>query len=148
MQRGRLVTLAGGISSRMKKPSTDRVTVDEDLIKEANSKAKSMIGVGQNHRPFLDYLLYNAREAGYTDILVVIGEKDDSIRGYYGNKDQDNDFHGLKISYATQKIPPGKEKPIGTADALLQGLEAKKEWGGTRFTVCNSDNLYRSGLLP
>ena len=126
----------------MKKPAGSELRVDEALINDANLKAKSMIGVGRDHRPFLDYLLYNAREAGYTDILIVIGEKDDSIRGYYGKRDRDNDFYGMRISYATQKVPPGKEKPQGTADALYQGLNFKTDWRGTRFTVCNSDNLY------
>ncbi|MFZ1081943.1 MAG: sugar phosphate nucleotidyltransferase [Candidatus Kryptoniota bacterium] len=147
MSEGKLVILAAGISSRMKKPVNGRITIDEELINDADRKAKSMIGVGQNHRPFLDYLLYNARQSGYTDVLVVIGEKDDSIRSYYGKKDRDNEFYGLKISYATQKIPSGKEKPIGTADALYQGLNFKREWRGSKFTVCNSDNLYSQKAL-
>ena len=142
MLGGRLVILAGGISSRMKKSDSSEIIVEEKLVNDANLKAKSMIGVGKDHRPFLDYLLYNARQAGYTDVLIVIGERDDSIRNYYGKKDRDNDFYGLNISYATQTIPPGKQKPIGTADALFQGLNFKIEWQGTRFTVCNSDNLY------
>ncbi|HQT90688.1 MAG TPA: sugar phosphate nucleotidyltransferase [Candidatus Kryptobacter bacterium] len=142
MVGGRLVILAGGISSRMKKPAGPEVMADEALINDANFKAKSMIGVGRGHRPFLDYLLYNSREAGYTDVLIVIGEKDDSIGDYYGKRDRDNEFYGLKISYTTQKILPGWEKPQGTADALYQGLNFRTDWRGTRFTVCNSDNLY------
>ncbi len=142
MNGGRVAVLAGGISSRMKKPADSEVEVDESLISDANLKAKSMIGVGKNHRPFLDYLLYNARQAGYTDVLIVIGENDDSIKKYYGEKDSDNDFFGLKVSYAVQIIPAGREKPLGTADALYQGLKARTDWRGTRFTVCNSDNLY------
>lgn len=142
MVGGRLVILAGGISSRMKKPAEPEVKVDENLAKEADLKAKSMIGVGKDNRPFLDYLLYNARQAGYADILIVIGEKDDSIRTYYGKKDRDNEFFGLRISYAVQKIPAGREKPMGTADALYQGLRSRQDWRGTRVTVCNSDNLY------
>jgi len=142
MNDGKLVILAGGISSRMKKPVELKETVDNRLIDDSNKKTKSMIRVGQNLRPFLDYLLYNARESGYKEILIVIGEKDDSIKEYYGEKDSSNDFYGLSISYAVQKIPQGKEKPIGTADALYQGLLSKKEWHKKRFTVCNSDNLY------
>lgn len=142
MNDGKLVILAGGISSRMKKPVEFKETVDNRLIDDSNKKTKSMIRVGQNLRPFLDYLLYNARESGYKEILIVIGEKDDSIKKYYGEKDSSNDFYGLSISYAVQKIPSGKQKPIGTADALYQGLLSKKEWQKDRFTVCNSDNLY------
>jgi glucose-1-phosphate thymidylyltransferase len=142
MPGGRLAILAGGISSRMKKSNADGAAVDESLISDANNKTKSMIGVGKDKRPFLDYLLYNAREAGYKDVVIVVGERDESIRNYYGPKDRDNDFFGLNISYAIQFIPAGRQKPLGTADALLQGLKAKTDWSGGRFTVCNSDNLY------
>ncbi len=147
MTGGKLVVLAGGISSRMKKAPASQLPVDQSLINDADLKAKSMIGVGKDHRPFLDYLLYNAREAGYTDVLIVIGERDDSIRDYYGKEMRGNDFHGLSISYAVQKVPPGREKPMGTADALYQGLTAVKEWRGRKFTVCNSDNLYSQKAL-
>ncbi len=74
MVGGRLVILAGGISSRMRKPAEPEVQVDQKLVDEADHKAKSMIGVGRNNRPFLDYLLYNSRQAGYADFLIVIGE--------------------------------------------------------------------------
>ncbi len=147
MVGARLAILAGGISSRMKRPAEADIKVDQSLVNDANLKAKSMIGVGNGGRPFLDYLLYNAKKAGYGDILIVIGEKDDSIRDYYGKEDRDNDFYGMRISYAVQRIPPGKEKPIGTADALYQGLNSRRDWRGTGFTVCNSDNLYSVNAL-
>ena len=147
MSDGRLVILAAGISSRMKKSAVPQMIVDKSLIEDADYKAKSMIGVGKDHRPFLDYLLYNARQTGYKDVLIIVGEKDDSIRNYYGQKDRDNEFHGLKISYATQWIPAGKEKPIGTADALYQGLKSRGDWSGQQFTVCNSDDLYSEKAL-
>jgi len=142
MSKGRLVILAGGISSRMKKPAELKENVDSRLIEDSNKKSKSMIGVGDDYRPFLDYLLFNAREAGYNDILIVIGQNDNSIKQYYGDKDSGNEFAGLSISYAVQKFSAGKEKPDGTADALYQGLLSKPDWKGKRFTVCNSDNLY------
>lgn len=147
MSDGRLVILAGGISSRMKKPAGHELTVDSHLIEDADNKTKSMIGVGKNYRPFLDYLLYNARGSGYSDVVIVVGEKDNSIREYYGDKDTNNNFNGLKISYAIQLIPEGRVKPFGTADALLWGLKIKEEWGGKKFTVCNSDNLYSQKAL-
>ena len=147
MNDGRLVILAGGISSRMKKPAGFKEEVESRLIDDADHKAKSMIGVGDNYRPFLDYLLFNARESGYKEVLIVIGEKDDSIKSYYGEKERDNKFYGLNISYAVQRIPAGRVKPLGTADALYQGLQFKTEWKGKRFTVCNSDNLYSPKAL-
>jgi NDP-sugar pyrophosphorylase family protein len=144
---GRLVILAGGVSSRMKKNSVDLNRVDKGLIKDADNKSKFMIGVGKNSRPFLDYLLYNARQSGYNDIVIVIGERDTSIKEYYGNKESGNNFKGLTISYAVQPIPEGMEKPLGTADALYRGIISKPEWSGGKFTVCNSDNLYSQRAL-
>ncbi|HXX65297.1 MAG TPA: sugar phosphate nucleotidyltransferase [Bacteroidota bacterium] len=144
---GRLVILAGGISSRMKKSVSPQLSGETSLVHDADSKAKSMIGVGRNQRPFLDYLLYNAKQTGYEDVLIVIGEGDESIRRYYGDKDKDNAFSGLRVSYAIQRIPPDRQKPLGTADALYQGLNVKRDWSGKRFTVCNSDNLYSEKAL-
>lgn len=147
MNEGRLVILAGGISSRMKKPVDSNVNVEEKLIEDADKKSKSMIGVGNNYRPFLDYLLFNARQTGYKDIVVVVGEKDNSVRDYYGSSEKNNNFNGINISYAVQPIPAGRNKPLGTADALLWGLKSKPEWTGSKFTVCNSDNLYSQKAL-
>lgn len=142
VNNGKLVILAGGISSRMKKPASDKLNIDEKLINDADEKSKAMIGLGKDYRPFLDYLLFNAREAGYRDIVLVIGEGDYSIKKYYGEKETHNEYKGLMISYAVQKIPAGRNKPLGTADALLSGLKAKPLWKRSKFTVCNSDNLY------
>jgi NDP-sugar pyrophosphorylase family protein len=137
---GKLVILAGGISSRMKKPAN--LDLDQTLIRDADEKSKSMIRVGDNYRPFLDYLLFNAKQAGYSDIVLVIGEKDSSIREYYGFADNNNEYKELSISYAVQPVPEDRIKPLGTADALYWGLKSKPEWEHSKFSVCNSDNLY------
>ncbi|MBI3112432.1 MAG: NTP transferase domain-containing protein [Ignavibacteriales bacterium] len=135
-----LIVLAGGISSRMKLPTS--TGIDDELKKQAAERTKGMIGVGAEGRPFLDYLLYYAREAGLREVLVVIGERDHAVRAYYGEQDRGNPFHGLTISYAVQTIPPGRVKPLGTGDALYQALSARPDWSGGDFIVCNSDNLY------
>jgi len=137
----RAVILAGGISSRMKNSSVDP-RLDAELVRQAEERTKGMIGVGEGGRPFLDYLLYNMKHAGLQDIVIVIAERDAELRQYYGTRDRDNDFHGLRISYAIQRIPPGRKKPIGTSDALTQALLSKPEWAAGDFIVCNSDNLY------
>jgi glucose-1-phosphate adenylyltransferase len=101
-----------------------------------------MINLGEGGRPFLDYGLYNLHQAGVRDIVIVAGERDTSLRSYYGANDRDNEFHGLRISYAIQRIPEEREKPMGTADALLQALVSRPDWSDGDFIVCNSDNLY------
>lgn len=147
MKDPNLIILAGGISSRMRKSLEARTHIDPRLKADALGKSKAMITVGDSRRPFLDYLLYNARKTGYEDILIVVSEKDNSMKEYYGKKENDNPFHGLRISYATQCIPQGRTKPLGTADALLQGMKARPQWRGRKFTVCNSDNLYSKRAL-
>ncbi len=142
-----LVILAAGVSSRMKRSVAEEKHLDERAADEALRKPKSMIGVGKESRPFLDYLLYNAREAGYRDVVLVVGEDDAAMRIMYGAADQRNAFHGLSISYARQRIPEGRSKPLGTADALLCALDARRNWAGGMFTVCNSDNLYSHHAL-
>lgn len=139
----RVVILAGGISSRMKLPATDAARrLDPSLLQQAEDRSKGMIGVGVGGRPFLDYLLYNIRQSGINDVLIVIGEHDEVLKSYYGSRDRGNEFHSLQISYALQKIPAGRRKPLGTVDALLQALRVRSDWAEGDFIVCNSDNLY------
>jgi len=138
-----IVILAGGISSRMKKAQEVSAQLDPVLRHDAQEKSKAMLGVGSNYRPFLDYLLYNVAAAGYRRVVLVIGEKDESIRAHYDGAP----FRHLNLTYALQPIPNGRAKPLGTADALWQALKATPEWRGQAFTVCNSDNLYSPEAL-
>lgn len=138
----RLVILAGGMSSRMKKALDETKNVDPKLLDEAANKPKSMIGVGKNARPFMDYLLFNAQRAGYRDVVIVVNNQDTAIKEHYGTKETGNKFYELSLSYAYQIIPEGRTKPLGTADALTVAMEARPYWKGEKFTVVNSDNLY------
>lgn len=136
-----LIILAGGVSSRMKNSeASENLTKSE--IEQANVRDKGVIEVGKKRRAFLDYLLYNAQSAGYKKIIFVTGEEYTLFREFYGLADSGNDFHGLEISYSIQRIPPGREKPLGTADALLSALETYPYLKETKFSMCNSDNLY------
>ena len=137
-----LIILAGGASSRMKKEVSVKTGLSEDDIKQANERNKGLIGVGEHGRPMLDYVLYNAKRAGYKNIYIVIGEQGGLFRKFYGSKDRDNYFHGLKISFAIQYIPKDRVKPFGTADALFQAVKQFPELNKTCYTVCNCDNLY------
>jgi NDP-sugar pyrophosphorylase family protein len=137
-----IVILAAGVSSRMKKSTESASSVDAMLSDDARTKPKSMIGVGTDRRPFLDFLLSNVREAGYRDVVLVLGEGDHATREYYFPPGRPVRFPGLLLTSVLQAIPPGRKKPLGTADALLGALKARADWKGKKFTVCNSDNLY------
>jgi len=141
-----LIILAGGASSRMKKPSTSK-TINSDETAQANNRSKSLISLDNTGRPVLDYLLYNAKKAGYKNIYIVINEKGGLFKEFYGSKDKNNDFNGLNISFPIQYIPKNRVKPFGTADALLQAVEQFTELNNQFYTVCNSDNLYSAKAL-
>lgn len=141
-----LIILAGGASSRMKKQTTV-IDLSEQEIVEANQRSKSLISVNPEGRPILDYLLYNAKLAGYKNIYIVVGKQSELFKKFYGSKEKDNAFHGLNISFATQHIPQGRIKPFGTADAVYQAVTQYSELNTQYYTVCNSDNLYSSNAF-
>lgn len=141
-----LIILAGGMSSRMKKPAASH-KIRAEVENEANIKSKSLISVGHKGRPLMDYLLYNAKNAGYKDIYIVINEKGGLFKELYGKNTTDNNFKELNISYAEQHIPESRTKPFGTADALFQALKQFPYLQSQQFTVCNSDNLYSEKVL-
>lgn len=136
-----LIILAGGASSRMKKEASLQNLSTEE-IQQANERSKGLIGVGPNGRPLLDYLLLNAKKAGYKNIYIIIGEQGELFKEFYGSKNINNDFYGLNISFATQYVPKDRVKPFGTADALYQAIEQYPELNTQFYSVCNSDNLY------
>lgn len=138
-----LIILAGGASSRMKK-SKDLSLSKEEAV-QANSRSKALILL--NDRPMLDYVLFNAKQAGIKNVIIVISPEGSLFKEYYGPKDIENNFHGLQISYATQHIPADRKKPLGTADALLQALDQYSYLKQQEFLVCNSDNLYSTAVL-
>ena len=126
-----LIILAGGASSRMKKPSLSQLS--EDFIYQANSRSKALILL--NDRPMLDYVLYNAQQAGFQNIYIVIGKEGDLFKTYYGEERARNMFNGLSISYVFQHIPEGRIKPLGTADAVCQSLEQYPELQENQFVL-------------
>jgi glucose-1-phosphate adenylyltransferase len=136
-----IIILAGGASSRMKNSMFSK-NLSEEELKNANTRSKALLEFGNAKRPILDFLLLNAKKAGYKKVVIVIGEQGALFKEYYGNQQKDNSFRGLSISYAIQYIPEGRDKPMGTADALFQALEQYPILKTASFTVCNSDNLY------
>ncbi len=135
-----LIILAGGASSRMKKSSFS--TLSKESILQANSRSKALILI--NDRPMLDYVLFNAKKAGFKNIYLVTGKENDLFKAHYGTKESNNTYQGLSISYVYQYIPKGRNKPFGTADAVCQALEQYSELKEQKFVVCNCDNLYSS----
>ena len=134
-----LIILAAGASSRMKQQMSTNTSLTNEELQQANNRSKALISIDASGRPLLDYVLYNAKKAGYATIYIVTQKENELFKMLY----QDNDrFHDITIRFAIQYIPNDREKPFGTADALCQTLEQYPELKKSSFTVCNSDNLY------
>lgn len=138
----KLLILAGGMSSRMKKNIEGNSTLDPKLIEQANTLPKAMIGLGKDGRAFLDYVLYNASRAGIEEVILLLNPKDTYTQPYYEKLTSEGKNWGLEIKFARQAIPEGREKPLGTTDAIEQALNQHPSWKNSRFISCNSDNLY------
>ena len=135
-----IVILAAGMSSRMKK-SIDS-DIDDSKADEANKKSKSLITFGD--KPFIYFLLKNIVEAGFENVIMVVGKDFDDFKKQLDNLNFNNK---LKIEYAIQKIPKDRVKPFGTADAVFQTMDQIEILKNSSFCVCNSDNLYSTNSL-
>lgn len=134
-----LIILAAGASSRMKQQISTNNSLTIEEIQQANKRSKALISIDASGRPLLDYVLYNAKKAGFKNIYIVTQRDNELFKSLY----QDNDrFRGIFIRFSIQYIPKNREKPFGTADAVYQTLEQYPELKKSSFTVCNSDNLY------
>ncbi|MCA0960347.1 NTP transferase domain-containing protein [Muricauda ruestringensis] len=135
MENTSLVIMVGGASSRMKKSL--QTEGGEGIM--TNIPHKSLIPVGQKGRPFLYYLVKNAINAGYRKLYLITSSDNKAFQEF---KDFGDLPKNLEVFLAVQSVPEGREKPLGTADALQQCMDQYPELKQTAFTVCNGDNLY------
>jgi UDP-N-acetylglucosamine diphosphorylase/glucosamine-1-phosphate N-acetyltransferase len=77
------------------------------------------------NKPILEHLLIEAREAGITEFILVVGYCDQQVRDYFGRGEK----LGVAIDYSEQR------KQLGTADAVR--MVAGKLNGN--FVVMNGD---------
>jgi glucose-1-phosphate thymidylyltransferase len=133
----KLVVLARGLGTRMRR-ADDAVALGRQQAVVADAGIKALIPVdgrspgnaGSASRPFLDYVLSAAAEAGFRDVCLVIGPEQEAIRHYYCEQAA---AERLRFSFACQ------QEPRGTADAVAA---AESFAGGDPFVVINSDTYY------
>ena len=126
------VILAAGLGTRMRKASEEAGTLSDAQQRVAATGVKALMPVESSTgpaRPFLDYVLANLVEAGYTSACLVIGPSHQQIRDYYGSLDTKR----IQIEFAVQP------EPRGTADAVRA---AESYAAGDPFAMINSDNFY------
>ena len=106
---------------------------------------KQIDPVGPHGEAILDYSLYDARRAGFKTVVFIIKpEIDQAFRESVGARAE---AAGLAVRYAYQTldklpagfaVPQGREKPWGTAHAVLAAAEAID----APFAVINADDYY------
>jgi glucose-1-phosphate thymidylyltransferase len=122
----KIVVLARGLGTRMRR-TDESTSLDDRQTAVAETGVKALIPIG---RPFLDYVLSAAAEAGYRRVCLVVGPQHDEFRDYYSRQLRPR---RITIEFAVQ------EEPKGTADAVLA---AESFAGGEALAVINSDNHY------
>ena len=112
---------------------------------------KQMDGLGPNGETIIDYSIYDAVQAGFGKVVYIVREyfkkdMEEHVKKQYGNV-KCIDGEPLQFDFVTQelnKIPaqftlnPEREKPWGTAHAVLMGKEVINE----PFAVINGDDYY------
>lgn len=88
------------------------------------TKPKVMLPVA--NKPILHHTIENLVKAGIDEIVLVVGYKEETIRGYFGER-----FNGVRIRYVKQT------KQLGTAHALLSAEHLLDE----RFLMLNGDTV-------
>ena len=142
MKSDNLIIMAAGASSRMKR-SLNREIVDSNVYEIANNSHKSLIPLGRHGRPLIYYLIKNAIKANYSNIYIITGEDNNDFKEFIISQS----FKNINIQFVKQYIPKGREKPLGTSDAVVQALDQFPELKTNIFTVCNGDNLYSVNTL-
>ncbi|MDP9178140.1 MAG: nucleotidyltransferase family protein [Gemmatimonadota bacterium] len=127
----KVVILARGLGTRMRK-ADDEARLEGDQAAAAELGIKAMIPIG---RPFLDYVLTEVADAGFTDACLVIGPEHQGVRDHY---EREMVPSRLRVRFAVQ------EHALGTANAVLAADDFA---AGDTFVVLNSDNYYPSVAL-
>ncbi len=112
---------------------------------------KQMDGLGPSGETIIDYSIYDAVKAGFGKVVYIVREyfradMEKTVREKYKNV-KCTDGSPLEFDFVVQeldKIPAGyslnpeRQKPWGTAHAVLMGKEVIKE----PFAVINGDDYY------
>lgn len=105
---------------------------------------KQITPVTDNGEFIIDFSVYDAVKSGFDKIVFVIKEENlEDFRNTIGKRFEDK----IKVEYVFQKlddvpegfsVPEGRQKPWGTAHAMLAARNVIKE----PFAVINADDFY------
>ena len=108
------------------------------MLRLTNNKPKHLINVQK--RPFLSYLLDNLFEAGYKEIILVVGYKEDLMKDFLEKYKKTLKDKNQKITTVSQyEILGPKEKEYGTACPVKCVKDFVEK---DPFVFLYGDNLY------
>ncbi len=125
-----VVVLAAGQAKRMRREDRS-ARLSEQQQEAARKGLKVLMPVG---RPFLDYVLSAAADAGFREACLVVGPQHQEIRDRYGG------LSGGRLSVRFAEQP----EPLGTAHALACAADVV---GQRPFVLLNGDNYYPASAL-
>src|SRR3989344_7271602 len=105
------------------------------MLEFSKDKSKHLIKV--NNRPFLAYLLDNILAAGYQEIILVVGYRQDLMKEFAANYMKDHSCH-IEVVSQFEVLGP-KEKEYGTACPLKCVKDFVKD---ENFISLVGDNFY------
>ena len=141
-----LVIMAGGASSRMKK-SLSQVALKEETKTIAQHSHKSLIPLGEKNRPLLYYHFRMAQQAKVNEVFIITTEENEDFSSFISSPLVQKEFKDMVFHLIPQSIPMGREKPLGTADAVLQAMTKHPALNQGTFVVLNGDNIYSKEAL-
>src|SRR4051812_20100641 len=95
---------------------------------------KQLAPVGPNGQAILDFLVRRAAAAGFADAIVIVRpDINDAITAHV-----DEFAPPIPVRFVTQTPVPGRERPLGTAHAVLACADAVEG----PIAVVNADDLY------
>ncbi len=108
---------------------------------------KQLVPVGRHGEAIMDYTAYDAREAGFDRVVLVIRRAIESaVRAHV----ESGFGRHIEVEYVFQDLPPARAttelrcKPWGTAQAVLAGRAELSD----HFAVANADDFYgRQALI-
>jgi len=91
--------------------------------------AKQLVPVA--NKPILFYAIEAIRDAGITDIGIIVGDTHAEIEAAVGNGEQ----FGVDVTYIHQEAPLGLAHAVKIAEEFIQFLDTDRSAGSSRIVL-------------